>query len=275
MHGQTNFAIAIPHLETHGAATQLIVDGKPFLVLGAEVHNSSTSSLPYTEPVLAGYSSQHVNTALAAVTWGMLEPEEGKFDYSLVDGLIQEARRNKLRLILLWFGSWKNGVSTYPPLWVKTDLRRFPRALDKEGASIDVLSPFSDANRDADARAFAALMRHIRVVDSDAHTVLMVQVENEVGIFPEARDYSAGANEAFERPVPKELLDYLKQHKEHTDSGVSQDLGRCRLERRPEIGKRYLATVMRPMKSSWRGAMRGTSSGSPRRARPSTPCRCL
>jgi hypothetical protein len=212
--GQTNSAIAIPHLETHGAATQLIVDGKPFLVLGAEVHNSSTSSLPYTEPVLAGYSSQHVNTALAAVTWEMLEPEEGKLDYSLVDGLIQEARRDKLHLILLWFGSWKNGVSTYPPLWVKTDLKRFPRALDKEGASIDVLSPFSDANRDADARAFAALMRHIRIVDSDAHTVLMVQVENEVGIFPEARDYSAAANEAFERPVPKELLDYLRQHKD-------------------------------------------------------------
>ena len=178
------------------------------------MHNSSTSSLPYTEPVLAGYSSQHVNTALAAVTWEMLEPEEGKFDFSLVDGLIQEARRNKLRLILLWFGSWKNGVSTYPPLWVKTDLKRFPRALDKQGASLDILSPFDDANSDADARAFAALMRHIRAVDGDVHTILMIQVENEVGIFPVARDYSAAANEAFERPVPKELLNYLKQHKD-------------------------------------------------------------
>ena len=214
VHGQTNSAIAIPHLEKRGAATQLIVDGKPFLILGAEVHNSSTSSLPYAEPVLAGYSSQHVNTALTAVTWEMLEPEEGKFDYSLVDGLILEARRNKLRLILLWFGSWKNGVSTYPPLWVKTDLKRFPRAVDKEGASLDILSPFVDANRDSDARAFAALMRHVRAVDGDAHTVLMVQVENEVGIFPVARDYSAAANQAFERPVPKELLDYLKQHKD-------------------------------------------------------------
>jgi len=77
VHGQTNSAIRDPSSETRGAATQLIVDGKPFLVLGAEVHNSSTSSLPYTEPVLAGYSSQHVNTALAAVTWEMLEPEEG------------------------------------------------------------------------------------------------------------------------------------------------------------------------------------------------------
>jgi len=100
-HAQTNSASAIPHLETRGTATQLIVDGKPFLVLGAEMHNSSTCSLPYAEPVLAGYSSPHVNTALAAVTWEMLEPEEGKFDYSLVDGLIQEARRDKLRLILL------------------------------------------------------------------------------------------------------------------------------------------------------------------------------
>jgi hypothetical protein len=93
-------------------------------------------------------------------------------------------------------------------------LKRFPRALDKQGASLDILSPFDDANSDADARAFAALMRHIRAVDGDVHTILMIQVENEVGIFPVARDYSAAANEAFERPVPKELLNYLKQHKD-------------------------------------------------------------
>jgi hypothetical protein len=53
-------------------------------------------------------------------------------------------------LIFLWFGSWKNGVSTYPPLWVKTDLKRFPRAQNKEGESLDILSAFSEVNLKAD-----------------------------------------------------------------------------------------------------------------------------
>src|ERR1035438_2423869 len=211
---QTNAASSIPHLATRGTATQLIVDGKPFLVLGGELHNSSSSSLDYMRPILAKFAAGHLNTVLAAVGWDVIEPEEGKFDFSLVDGAIQEARRQNLRLMLLWFGSWKNGVSTYPPVWVKTDLQRFPRAQNKEGKSLEILSTFSDANRDADARAFAALMRHVRTVDSDAHTVLMIQVENEVGVLTESRDRSAAANEAFQRPVPKELVDYVEKHKD-------------------------------------------------------------
>jgi beta-galactosidase GanA len=165
-------------------------------------------------PILAKFAAGHLNTALAAVCWDLIEPEEGKFDFSLVDGAIQLARRNNMRLVLLWFGSWKNGVSTYPPLWVKTDLKRFPRAQNKAGKSLDILSTLSDANLDADARAFAALMRHVREVDGDAHTIVMIQLENEVGVLSESRDRSAAANEAFQRPAPKELMDYLEKHKD-------------------------------------------------------------
>ena len=210
----TSAIAELPHLAKQGTATQLVVDGRPFLILGGELHNSSSSSLAYVSPILARFSAGHLNTALAAVSWEMIEPEEGKFDFSLVDGLLQEARRNQLRLVLLWFGSWKNGVSTYPPVWVKTDLQRFPRALDADGKSLDILSTFSDANREADARAFAALMRHVRESDGDAHTVLMVQVENEVGVLGESRDRSAAANKAFDGPVPKELIAYLQEHKD-------------------------------------------------------------
>src|SRR4029077_4701665 len=113
----------------------------------------------------------------------------------LVDGLILASRRHNLHVILLWFGSWKNGVSTYPPAWVKTDLKRFPRAQNRDGKGLEILSTLSDANRDADAHAFAALMRHVREVDGEAHTVVMIQVENEVGVLTETRDRSATANE--------------------------------------------------------------------------------
>ncbi len=196
---------AAPHLEKHGTATQLVVDGRPFLILGGELHNSSSSSLDYMRPIWPRLTALHMNTVLAPVSWELIEPEEGRFDFALVDGLIHDTRSNNLRLVFLWFGSWKNGVSTYVPAWVKADSRRFPRAKDKNGRTLEILTTFSDAGRDADSRAFAALMRHIRDVDAQSHTVLMMQVENEVGVLGDSRDRSAAANAAFASPVPAEL----------------------------------------------------------------------
>jgi beta-galactosidase GanA len=202
-----------PHLEKIGHATQLIVDGKPYLALAGELHNSSSSSLEYLKPIWPKMTAMNLNTVLASVCWDCIEPEEGKFDFSVVDGIIHGARENNLHLVLLWFGSWKNGVSTYPPLWVKTDSKRFPRAHDQEGNALEILSTFSKDARDADAHAFAALMRHLREIDATDHTVLMVQVENEVGVLGDTRDRSPVANQAFAGPVPKELMNYLQQHR--------------------------------------------------------------
>jgi hypothetical protein len=204
----------IPHLSKQGAATQLMVDGKPFLILGGELNNSSSSSSEYMKPIWPKLADANLNTVLAAVSWELVEPEEGKFDFSLVDGLINEARRYNMRLVFLWFGSWKNGVSTYVPVWVKTDLVRFPRARAANGKALEILSTFSDASRDADAKAFAALMRHIKEVDGQQHTVIMMQVENEMGVLGDSRDRSKAANEAYSKPVPKELMDYLQKHKD-------------------------------------------------------------
>jgi len=128
----------------------------------------------------------------------------------VLDGVIRGAREHKLHLVLLWFGSWKNGESTYAPDWVKKDFERFPRVQRTAGTSIEVLTPFNDANRDADARAFAALMRHVREFDSRHHTVIMIQVENEIG----ALDHAPVAQKAHDGPVPRELMDYLQQHQQ-------------------------------------------------------------
>jgi Domain of unknown function (DUF5597)/Beta-galactosidase len=204
----------VPHLVKHGTATQLVVDGEPFLCLGGELHNSSASSLEYMRPIWPRLARMHLNTVLATVSWELIEPREGQFEFSLVDGLIREARANKLRLVLLWFGSWKNGLSSYQPLWVKTDPARFPLAQDKSGTSLEILSTFGKNTCAADARALAALMRHIRQVDGTQHTVLMVQVENEVGIRGDSRDRCAAANASFAAPVPAELIDFLQQHQE-------------------------------------------------------------
>jgi beta-galactosidase GanA len=206
-------ALSQPVLRKQGTATQLIVDGRPFLILGGELHNSTSSSLTYMEPVWQRMVELNVNTVLAGLNWELIEPEEGRFDFTLVDGLIEGARRNNLRLIFLWFASWKNGMSSYAPLWVKKDYRRFPRVQIQKGEKIEILSTFYEANWKADAAAFAALMRHIREVDERENTVIMVQIENEVGVLGDSRDRCAAAEEAFDLPVPRLLIDYLQEHR--------------------------------------------------------------
>jgi len=202
-----------PHLETRHGARQLIVDGKPFLILSGELHNSSSSSREYMKPIWPQLAQRNLNTVLAVITWELIEPQEGRFDFTTLDDTIQGARQNHLRLVILWFGSWKNGESSYQPYWVKANPQRFPWAKDRAGKTLNILSTFGDATRDADARAYGALMRHIRQVDGKEHTVLMMQVENEVGVLGDSRDHIAAANEAFARPVPKDLMSHLAQHK--------------------------------------------------------------
>ena len=204
----------LPHLRKQGTAIQLIVDGKPFLALAGELLNSSATSLAYMKTVWPKLAEAKLNTLLPGVSWNQIEPQEGKFDFTVLDGVIRDARSHNMRLVLLWFGSWKNSLSGYAPDWVKKDFERFPRAQVSGGKTIELLSPFSDANRDADARAFAALMRHVKAVDGQQHTVVMIQVENEVGMHGDSRDRSPAANRAFAAPVPKELMDYLQQHKD-------------------------------------------------------------
>jgi len=208
---QSASANPLPHLQKNGNVTQLIVDGKPYLALAGELHNSSSSSVEYMKPIWPKLAAMHLNTALTPVTWQQIEPEEGHFDFTVLDGLLQDARANNLRLVLLWLGSWKNGSSTYPPAWVKKDPARFPLVQNSSGQPLEILSTFSDSNCRADATALAALMRHLRDVDSQ-HTVLFLQIENEVGVLGDSRDHSPAANQAFAQPVPKQLTDYLAAH---------------------------------------------------------------
>jgi len=196
-----------PHLVTDAAGTRLVVDGKPFVVLGGELGNSNASSVAVARPLFAKLAAMKANTVLVPVSWELVEPTEGKWAFGVVGDLVREARRHKLRVVLLWFGSWKNGMSSYVPAWVKTDPQRFPRAEMKGGRRVEALSAFAPANVQADARAFAELMRYLRGVDGREHTVVMVQVENEVAMIDEAADRSAAAAAAFAQPVPAALLE--------------------------------------------------------------------
>lgn len=210
-----------PKLQKQGNATQLIVDGKPFLMLGGELHNSACSNIEYMDAIWPRMKALNMNTILAPVSWEIIEPTEGKFDFEIVDAMISGAEKSQIKLVILWFASWKNGGSIYMPSWVKKDFKRFPRAVDQQGMSIEILSTLSEESMKADAKAFAAFMKHVREVDKN-HTILMIQVENETGILNTPRDFSAAANKAFNGPIPQDLSAYLSKNKNNLTPELSK-----------------------------------------------------
>ena len=205
---------SIPHLAKKGNTTQLIVHEKPFIILGGELGNSTATTIQNMETVWPRLIAMNLNTVLIPVYWELIEPQEGEFDFSLYETIIDEARQNNLKIVFLWFGSWKNSMSSHAPAWVKRNQEKYPRVKDASGRSQEILSSFSKNVLEADKNAFIALMNFIKNYDEQTHTVIMVQVENEIGMLPSARDYQALAEIAFQKDVPKELLVYLKKNKE-------------------------------------------------------------
>lgn len=200
----------LPSILQQAGRTTLLVDGKPFYIRGGEVHNSCASDLGYMQrevwPALRGLN---LNTAALPLYWEQIEPEEGRFDFNCIDGLLRQARQEKLRVIFLWFGLWKNAESTYAPEWVKRDTERFFRAklapLPGQYSSDCLISPCCQAAIEADARAFAAVMQHISEVDGAEQTTILVQVENEVGILGAPRDLCPAAQALFAAPLPEHV----------------------------------------------------------------------
>jgi hypothetical protein len=206
-------ASSLPSISQSDRGAQLIVDGKPFLILGGELGNSSAGTAAQADTVLPRLAKLHVNTVLMPVAWEQMEPAEGAYDFSILDHWVEVARQEHMHLVLLWFGSWKNAFSNYAPAWVKRDTKRFPRAISVDGTELEILSTLAPETVKADSRAFSALMIHVRERDADRQTILMVQVENEVGYLGLGRDRSAAANLLFSQPVPAALLHRLEERR--------------------------------------------------------------
>ncbi|WP_245531430.1 DUF5597 domain-containing protein [Asticcacaulis biprosthecium] len=200
----------IPALVQKDGKFALMVDGAPFLILGGQANNSSNypAALKNVWPAIKDLNA---NTLVMPVAWEQVEPVEGQFDFSFVDALISEARQNKVRLVILWFGTWKNTGPSYTPSWVKGDNKRFPRLTNKDGSLSYSLSPLYETTRDADKRAYVRMMEHIKAIDGSQRTVIMIQPQNEVGVYGTARDYSAKANALMAQPVPQALLTRLNK----------------------------------------------------------------
>ncbi|MCQ2220485.1 MAG: DUF5597 domain-containing protein [Prevotella sp.] len=209
---------------SRGASARIIANGKPMLMIGGELGNSSASTPEDVKRTFSHLHKMGLNTVLAPVSWELIEPEEGRFDMSSLDVILTEARRNDLKVVLLWFGAWKNSMSCYAPEWFKRDTKRFPRAHTignpssrglrgaSEGKPVEEASSLSKNVLEADKRAFCKIMEHLRDNDAMQQTVIMIQVENEIGMIEVPRDYSADATRMYQSAVPKQLTDYLKKN---------------------------------------------------------------
>lgn len=205
--GQNSF------LQKQGTATQLVVHGMPFLILGGELGNSSAACPQDIERIFPKLKKMGLNTVLVPVYWDLTEPVEGQFDFTLTDKALQQARENDLKIVFLWFGAWKNLMSCYAPLWFKENHKKYPRAYTQSGKPLEIASAFSEAVYEADHHAFSQWMQHIATVDKEEGTVIMIQIENEIGMLEDARDYSREANKIFNAPVPAEFMTYLQKNK--------------------------------------------------------------
>ena len=237
---QVSLAEDLPHIKTQNGVGQLIVHGEPFLILGGELGNSSAGTAEQADTIIPNAARMHVNTLLVPVAWEQIEPREGQFDFNILDHWIDVARENKLHLVPLWFGSWKNAFSNYAPAWVKSDIKRFPRAQAADGKPLEILSALSPENRRSDSRAYARLMRHIREKDATQQTVLMVQVENEVGYLGYGRDRSPEAENMFRSAAPESLVRKLTEK---------------RLQLSPELSSHF-----NPGGHSWREVFGGAAN---------------
>lgn len=201
---------ALPRVAAVNGHPNLIVDGKPFLMLGAQLWNSS--GWPYiTDQFWTQLRSLHANTLEVPIYWQNIEPREGQFNFKELDDLVQHAKQEQLRLVLLWFASWKNGTSSYAPAWLLENVNQYPRMQNANGDELLILSPTSANNREADKRAFTEMMRHIKALDPAGQTVIMMQVQNEAGSLGTNRDYSPEASKLFAGEVPSQLTKALNK----------------------------------------------------------------
>jgi hypothetical protein len=210
----------MPHFEEANGHKVLYVDGEPFSVLAVEIPWWDLIYGKYKETETAydglypAAAKLGLNALKVPIKWSMVEPEKGVYNFSYLDHAKSMAENNHLKLILNWFGHYASADGTvygnltgelYAPMYIVTDDKLYPRAVDADGIPHhNAISYDYEPIVEREIAAFRAFMQHIKEVDSQAHTILMVQVENEIAVFgvdrhnPKLwRDHSPASNKRF------------------------------------------------------------------------------
>jgi hypothetical protein len=239
----------MPHFEQVDGRKVLYVDGAPFTALAVEIpwwhlifgrYKETQGAYDY---LYAAAQTMGLNTLKVPVKWSMIEPEKGRFDFSYVDHAKAMAEKHHLKLVLNWFGHYASGDGTiygnltgdlYAPMYIVQDEKTYPRAVDADGVSHhNAMSYDYEPVIEHEIAAFTAFMKHIKSVDSQAHTIIMIQVENEIAVFGADRrnqklwrDHSAASNKRFAESGIKNELKYSAWDLSHnwirriTDAGA-------------------------------------------------------
>jgi hypothetical protein len=210
-----------PHFESVGGRPVLYVDGWPFAALAVETHWADLIYGRYAETLHAydhlfpAAKALGLNAVKVPIKWSMVEPKKGVYDFCYLDHVKAMAERNGLRLVVGWFGHYASGDGNiyrnltgevFAPMYVVEDDVTYPRAVDADGiAHHNAISYDYEPIIEVETAAFRAFMEHIRAVDEETHTILLVQVENEIAVFGadrrnrrEWRDHSPASNKRFE-----------------------------------------------------------------------------
>lgn len=202
----------LPYIADYYNTKVLMVDDRPFLAMAGEIHNSNASSIEYFKnKVLPNLKKVAINTVILPIYWEQIEQVEGVYDFHVFDEIITCLKEAGMKAIVLWFGLWKNGISTYIPPWMKQDRKTYPFIRKQDGTPIYAVTPLCHKAVEKDAQAFAQVMKHIHLIDEKEHTVLMVQIENEVGCLGTDRDYGKDAETWYHQNIPKDMITYAKR----------------------------------------------------------------
>lgn len=186
----------LPHLENVNGQWRLIVDGEPFLILGLQWDCDSCFSAEQMNPLFPHAAKMGANTAALPTYWKEIEPEPGRYDFQMVEERIQQAKAHNMRLVLLWFATWKNASALYAPEYICNDPVTYPLVVDNKGSPSVSLCPSSENTWQRDRTALLALMNYLREHD-DTHRVILFQPENEAGVLYTDRCYCATCSQRF------------------------------------------------------------------------------
>jgi hypothetical protein len=190
----------IAHFEELNGRKAFFVDGKPFIILGLQWDCDGCYTPEDMDPFFEHGEKMGLNTASLLLYWKEIEPVKGEYRFEMLDHRIEMARKHNMKIVLVWFGSYKNGNLTYAPDYIRFDHKTYTKVIDKHGkVHTNFCCPTARETHRRDELALIEVFKHLKEVDSETHTVILFQMENETGIFGTDRCYCGSCNEEYKK----------------------------------------------------------------------------